>query len=150
MRVRTKDGKTVEVSGSYGLRLIEQGKAVAAPGGRTPAEGTTTGGTATAGREGTLPKGSGTQDGGVKSANAYGGRTSPRKEPMIYTCSAGETFDGVALAVYGDERYAPELLNANPTLCHLLRFQGGEVLTAPTIEIREGQLVADTTPPWRR
>ena len=75
MRVRTKDGKTVEVSGSYGLRLIEQGKAVAAPGGRTPAEGTTTGGTATAGREGTLTEGNGTQADGFKSANAPGGRT---------------------------------------------------------------------------
>ena len=28
-----------------------------------------------------------------------------------YRCSAGETFDSVALNVYGDEKYACELLN---------------------------------------
>ena len=45
-----------------------------------------------------------------------------------YRCSAGETFDSVALAVYGDEKYACEILNANPALCTIPVFRGGEIL----------------------
>ena len=54
-----------------------------------------------------------------------------------YRCSAGETFDSVALAVYGDEKYACELLEANPLLCAVPIFTGGEVLELPVVEIPE-------------
>ena len=54
---------------------------------------------------------------------------------QTYTCSAGETFDIVALQVYGDEKYACELLNANPALCLIPMFTGGEVLQLPEIVI---------------
>lgn len=52
-----------------------------------------------------------------------------------WACSAGETFDIVALNVYGDEKYACELLNANPALSHIPVFFGGEVLELPVVEV---------------
>lgn len=54
-----------------------------------------------------------------------------------YHCVAGETFDSVALEVYGDESYSCELLNANPTLCMIPVFTGGELLDLPVVEIPE-------------
>lgn len=54
-----------------------------------------------------------------------------------HICSAGETFDSVAMAEYEDEKYACELLNANPALCHIPIFNGGEVLELPVVEIPE-------------
>ena len=52
-----------------------------------------------------------------------------------YKCSAGETFNSVALAVYGNEKYACELLNANPSLCRITVFAGGELLLLPVVEV---------------
>ena len=52
-----------------------------------------------------------------------------------YLCVAGETFDSVALIVYGNEKYAAELLCANPTACGITQFTGGELLDLPVIEI---------------
>lgn len=70
-----------------------------------------------------------------------------------YTCSAGESFDGVALLLYGDERYAPDILNANPEHAGKLVFEGGEKLYLPVIEVYgdEGGR-GDSAPvnaPWR-
>ena len=33
---------------------------------------------------------------------------------FVWTASAGETFDMIALAVYGNEKYACDLMDANP------------------------------------
>lgn len=72
---------------------------------------------------------------------------------LTYTCTEGETFDSVSLKLYGDERYAWELLMANPALCHLARFQGGEVLAIPTVAIpNEGIAQENYAPviaPWK-
>lgn len=54
-----------------------------------------------------------------------------------YQCVAGETWDSVALEVYGDESYSYELLCANPTLCMIPIFTGGELLDLPIVEIPE-------------
>ena len=51
-----------------------------------------------------------------------------------YKCAAGETFDTVAVSVYGDEKYASELLSVNPELCTTPVFAGGETLYLPIIE----------------
>ena len=48
-----------------------------------------------------------------------------------YLCSAGETFDSVALAVYGDEKYAAELMAANGEYLQRMVFSGGERLALP-------------------
>lgn len=52
----------------------------------------------------------------------------------LYLCSAGESFDSVALELFGDEKYAAELLSMNPGLCEKMVFTGGEQLTIPEIE----------------
>lgn len=64
----------------------------------------------------------------------------------IYICAQGETFDLVALKVYGDEKYASLLLAENPELCHLMTFRGSERIVVPALE-EEGK---DETAPWKR
>ncbi len=71
-----------------------------------------------------------------------------------YVCAAGETFDGVALTVYGDEQYAAELLCANPEHCHTVVFSGGERLYLPVVEILDDETAEDysgapTPAPWK-
>lgn len=71
---------------------------------------------------------------------------------FTYTCTAGETFDSVALQHYGDEKYACELLNANPALCRVVVFAGGEQLLLPvveTVEDESGNEYAPVTAPWK-
>ena len=70
---------------------------------------------------------------------------------QAYKCSAGETFDSVALEVYGDEKDACELLNANPEACMKPVFTGGEILYLPVVEIPaddSGVYVAASAP-WK-
>ena len=67
-----------------------------------------------------------------------------------YMCAAGETFDLVALRLYGDGKFAFALLGANPELCRKLAFDGGEILTVPQIEVQRdenGNVLAP--PPWK-
>lgn len=72
---------------------------------------------------------------------------------QVYLCSAGETFDSVAFTVYGHEKYAAELLCANPALCSKQVFEGGELLDLPVVEIRQvaasGNDYMPTTAPWK-
>ena len=67
-----------------------------------------------------------------------------------YLCVAGETWDYVALVVYGDEKYAAELLNANPRFSFIPVFTGGEVLDLPVINIiPNGPKYMPETAPWK-
>lgn len=70
----------------------------------------------------------------------------------LYRCSAGETFDTIALIVYGNERYACELMNANPQYAAKSRFTGGEKLALPVLDTAENEAdegyVSDV-PPWK-
>ena len=66
---------------------------------------------------------------------------------MQYQCVAGETFDSVALEVYGDESYSCELLCANPTLCMIPIFTGGELLDLPIVEIPDEENEESFMPP---
>ena len=71
---------------------------------------------------------------------------------QTYRCSAGETFDSIALSVYGDEIYAVELLNANPSLCCQAVFTGGEILRLPTVKTPESSNDSPYMPekaPWK-
>ena len=72
----------------------------------------------------------------------------------MYQCTAGETFDSVALEVYGDEKYACEILNANPDLCLVPIFSGGELLDLPVVEVpdeddEDEEYPESTIPPWK-
>lgn len=70
-----------------------------------------------------------------------------------YVCSAGETFDSVALAVYGDEAFASELMSANPKYSTEPVFTGGEVLELPVVEVQEADdgegTYAPAPAPWK-
>lgn len=73
---------------------------------------------------------------------------------MQYQCVAGETFDSVALVVYGDEKYSSEILCANPTLCMIPIFTGGELLDLPVVDIPDEEDADDTvflpaSAPWK-
>lgn len=63
-----------------------------------------------------------------------------------HTTTAGDTWDGLALALLGDERYMGELLVANPAHAYLVRLPAGLVLSVPTIPTPDP--VPDL-PPWR-
>ncbi len=68
-----------------------------------------------------------------------------------YIASAGETFDFVALNVYGNERYAAELLNANPSVCEKMEFVGGEELILPVVEVTDPTepIYTPANAPWK-
>ena len=70
-----------------------------------------------------------------------------------YTCSAGETFDSVSLTVYGDEKYACDILCMNPEYATQPIFTGGETLHLPVVEVPEGNPDDEdymaSTLPWK-
>ena len=67
-----------------------------------------------------------------------------------YQCVAGETFDSIALVVYGNEKYAAELLCANPLLCTMPIFTGGEILELPVVDVMpESVKYTPETAPWK-
>lgn len=68
----------------------------------------------------------------------------------LYRCSAGETFDMVALNVYGREKYAADLMNANPEYATRAVFAGSEVLSLPVVNVIAENEYAPSTAPWRR
>lgn len=72
---------------------------------------------------------------------------------FAYACSAGETFDSVSLAVYGDETYACDLMCMNPSLVRTPVFAGGEILLLPVVEVAEGDPEEESymppTAPWK-
>lgn len=69
-----------------------------------------------------------------------------------YRARAGESFDLLALAIYGDEKYAAELMSFNPDHCGLTVFSGGETLKLPVLDIpanNDEAALANTIAPWR-
>ena len=66
----------------------------------------------------------------------------------LYPARAGETWDSIALDLYGDEKYAAELIYANRELPQQLVFLGGEMLKIPAIEIPE-EGAPPVQAPWR-
>ena len=64
-----------------------------------------------------------------------------------YTAQGGDTFDSIALAAYNEERMASTIIAANPDLCDVLIFEGGELVRIPIVET---VTTHDTLPPWRR
>ncbi len=68
----------------------------------------------------------------------------------VYICAAGETFDSVALYLFGDEKYAAELLCVNPELSTRSVFTGEEELRIPKVTIPvQGNINLPKTAPWR-
>lgn len=64
-----------------------------------------------------------------------------------YTCRAGESWDLLAGQAYGHETMASVIIRANPDMCDVVMFDGGEVIRLPLVDTVE---TPDTLPPWRR
>jgi hypothetical protein len=67
-----------------------------------------------------------------------------------YRASAGENVYAIARDIYGDEKYAAELLCANPEYCLKIRMTGGEIWRLPTIDVPQDDMqeVPDKAP-WK-
>lgn len=65
----------------------------------------------------------------------------------IYITSEGDTFDLLALSLYGHENKASVLIQANPDLGGVLIFEAGMRLTIPDAAPAASPT---TLPPWRR
>ncbi|MCD8204516.1 MAG: hypothetical protein LUC16_01635 [Coprobacillus sp.] len=62
-----------------------------------------------------------------------------------YTTHQGQTWDEIALEVYGEERHADYLMANNFSLLDTLVFSDGVVLQTPALPVEiDGEL-----PPWR-
>lgn len=68
----------------------------------------------------------------------------------IYIASAGESVDSIALKIYGDERYAKDILISNPQISGKMFLTGGERLMLPEMENtldRAGKSISQA--PWK-
>ena len=61
------------------------------------------------------------------------------EESMIYTTVQGDTWDTIAYAVFGEEKYASDIMEENNDLLDILVFDGGEIVSIPELEIEETQ-----------
>lgn len=59
----------------------------------------------------------------------------------------GNTFDGVALQYYDDDKMASTIIQANPDHCDTLIFDAGVSLVIPEVAAASAP---ETLPPWRR
>ena len=67
---------------------------------------------------------------------------------MAYTTKSGDTWDGIAKSVYGDELKADVLMAANREYIEIYRFDSGVEIVTPDIE--EEAAANDNLPPWKR
>lgn len=52
---------------------------------------------------------------------------------MKYVSVSGDSWDLIAFKVLGSEKYAPDLINANPDFVQTFIFKAGEELNIPEI-----------------
>lgn len=64
-----------------------------------------------------------------------------------YTTREGDTFDALALEMYGEETLAHYIIEFNPDYADVLIFDANVALRLPIVESVE---TPDTLPPWRR
>lgn len=65
----------------------------------------------------------------------------------IHITVEGDTFDGLALQYYDDEKLASAIIQANLDHCSTLIFEAGVSLTIPDMS---AVTLPETLPPWRR
>lgn len=68
------------------------------------------------------------------------------EEQDIYTTIQGDTWDIIALKVYGNEKYMSQLLKANPRYTDIIVFSAGVEIVCPDIE----EDTMEHLPPWKR
>lgn len=64
-----------------------------------------------------------------------------------YMTRQGDTFDALALEMYGEETLAHYIIQFNPDYADVLIFEANVPLRLPIVENVE---TPDTLPPWRR
>ena len=64
-----------------------------------------------------------------------------------YTTREGDTFDALALEMYGEETLAHYIIDFNPDYADVLIFDANVPLRLPIVEEVE---TPDTLPPWRQ
>ena len=64
-----------------------------------------------------------------------------------YITREGDTFDALALEMYGEETLAHYIIEFNPDYADVLIFDANVALRLPIVEDVE---TPDTLPPWRR
>ena len=66
---------------------------------------------------------------------------------MSYVTVQGDMWDEISLKVYGDARFARELMRANPEHLDVPVFSDGVALTVPDVDTAQS---ADDLPPWKQ
>lgn len=66
-----------------------------------------------------------------------------------YTTVSGQTWDQIALEVYGEEHYCDRLMAANRDMLNVFVFPDGIVLTLPDKDSLAKTNVASDYPTWR-
>lgn len=66
---------------------------------------------------------------------------------ITYITQEGDTFDELALDMYGDEKLASNIIDFNPDYADVLIFEANVELYLPIIEDAD---TPETLPPWRR
>lgn len=67
--------------------------------------------------------------------------------PATHTCTAGETWGGIAWTYYAEETLMHHIIADNPLYSHTLVFEGGEQIIIPAIRDTDRKAAL---PPWRR
>ncbi len=66
---------------------------------------------------------------------------------MTYITKQGDMWDSIAKKLYGNEKYAEQLMKANTAHISTVIFPNGIVLDVPEIDTTEA--VTISLPPWR-
>lgn len=64
----------------------------------------------------------------------------------VYKTIQGDTWDGIAVKVYGDEKYMNELLEANQVYREIIIFPANVSLSLPNIQTQTTTIL----PPWKK
>ena len=67
----------------------------------------------------------------------------------VYIASQGETFDSIALVMFGHEKHTAALLEANPELDGILVFNGGERVRLPIVDTTDNGDYVPQRAPWK-
>lgn len=64
----------------------------------------------------------------------------------VYKTIQGDTWDGIAVKVYGDEKYMNKLLEANQAYREMIIFQANVSLYLPDMQVQTTTIL----PPWKK
>ena len=65
---------------------------------------------------------------------------------VFYRTTAGDTWDQLALDIYGNKFYSAKIMAENPELSNQVILEEGQILRIPIIE----RVGVESLPPWKR